>query len=549
MINFTNSRPDPRTRFYISPTRMVWQSEGASAPENSERLLNSEVTQSTVMHPGPHCILRHNGQAAGLLVDFGRELHGGVQFIVGETTDHKPVRLRVRLGESVSEAMAEPNQDHVINDAIVTVPWEGTAEIGSTGFRFARIDTLDEGAYLEIMAFRAVHLIRDLEYKGSFECNDERLNRIWTTGAYTVHLNMQDHLWDGIKRDRLVWVGDLHPEMKVISTVFGNNEILPQSLNLARDEAPLPRFMNDHFSYSLWWIIIQRDWYCHHGDRDNLEEQRDYLLALLEQLAGYDTATLPEGFLDWPTSPNKDAVRAGMYALMAMAFDAGAELCEVLGEAADREVCLIAAERWRGDALPHEQVKTVAALQALVGAIASEEANTSVLAQAPLEGVSTFYGYYVLEARAKAGDYQGCLDVIRKYWGAMLDFGATTFWEDFDLSWTENAGRIDEIVPEGMKDLHVDYGDFCYKGLRHSLCHGWAGGPTAWLSEHVLGFRALEPGCTRLEIAPHLADLEWARGSFPTPYGIVKVTHTRDAAGTVQTEVNAPPAIEVIVRH
>jgi len=187
------------------------------------------------------------------------------------------------------------------------------------------------------------------------------------------------------------------------------------------------------------------------------------------------------------------------------------------GEAADREVCLIAAERWRGDALPHEQVKTVAALQALVGAIASEEANTSVLAQAPLEGVSTFYGYYVLEARAKAGDYQGCLDVIRKYWGAMLDFGATTFWEDFDLSWTENAGRIDEIVPEGMKDLHVDYGDFCYKGLRHSLCHGWAGGPTAWLSEHVLGFRALEPGCTRLEIAPHLADLEWARGSFPTP--------------------------------
>jgi len=85
MINFTNSRPDPRTRFYISPTRMVWQSEGASAPENSERLLNSEVTQSTVMHPGPHCILRHNGQAAGLLVDFGRELHGGVQFIVGET--------------------------------------------------------------------------------------------------------------------------------------------------------------------------------------------------------------------------------------------------------------------------------------------------------------------------------------------------------------------------------------------------------------------------------------------------------------------------------
>lgn len=27
--------------------------------------------------------------------------------------------------------------------------------------------------------------------------------RSWLTGAYTVHLNMQDYLWDGIKRDRL----------------------------------------------------------------------------------------------------------------------------------------------------------------------------------------------------------------------------------------------------------------------------------------------------------------------------------------------------------
>ena len=25
------------------------------------------------------------------------------------------------------------------------------------------------------------------------------------------------------------------------------------------------------------------------------------------------------------------------------------------------------------------------------------------------------------------------LDVIRTYWGAMLDLGATTFWEDFNI--------------------------------------------------------------------------------------------------------------------
>ena len=27
------------------------------------------------------------------------------------------------------------------------------------------------------------------------------------------------------------------------------------------------------------------------------------------------------------------------------------------------------------------------------------------------------------------------LDIIRDYWGGMLDMGATSFWEDFDLAW------------------------------------------------------------------------------------------------------------------
>jgi hypothetical protein len=63
----------------------------------------------------------------------------------------------------------------------------------------------------------------------------------------------------------------------------------------------------------------------------------------------------------------------------------------------------------------------------------------------------------------------------------MLDLGATTFWEDFDFAWTDNAARIDELVPAGKKDVHGGYGAYCYIGFRHSLCHGWASGPTAWL--------------------------------------------------------------------
>ena len=45
--------------------------------------------------------------------------------------------------------------------------------------------------------------------------------------------------------------------------------------------------------------------------------------------------------------------------------------------------------------------------------------------------------------------------MIRTYWGAMLDVGATTFWEDFNMEWLPGLqGRIDELVPAGKKDIH-----------------------------------------------------------------------------------------------
>lgn len=48
--------------------------------------------------------------------------------------------------------------------------------------------------------------------------------------------------------------------------------------------------------------------------------------------------------------------------------------------------------------------------------------------------------------------------------------------------------------PEGKTDVHRIYGKFCYKGYRHSLCHGWASGPTSWLSEYVFGIRPAGSG-------------------------------------------------------
>jgi len=538
---------DPRTRVYVQPTRMIWQSPGCPVPPIEDFLLKPGSGQATVW-AGPGWILKNEGMPPGFCVDFGKELQGGIQIICGDMPEHQPVKLRVRFGESVSEAMGQPNNDHAIHDCIVHVPWMGVTEIGNTGFRFVRVDLVEEGSFLEIKELRAVSLFRDLEWKGSFTCNDQLLNEIWHTGAYTVHLNMQDYVWDGIKRDRLVWMGDLHPEIRVISTVFGDVDAVRDSLDLVRDETPLPGWMNGMSTYSLWWIVCQRDWFLYNGNSSYLKQQRPYLLSLLQQVMDHvderGEERLPGGFLDWPTSKDPEEVHAGVQALLKISLEAGGALCRALGDEKEARQCHVAAGKLRS--LRGGRTKQVNALRVLSGLADPQETNARVLSRDPFEGISTFYGFYVLEARALAGDHKGTLDLIRAYWGGMLHLGATTFWEDFDLAWMENASRIDEMPREDTVDVHATYGDYCYKGLRHSLCHGWAGGPTAWLSEHVLGVRPSQAGFKEVRIAPHLGDLEWVEGTFPTPYGMISVRHNAKRDGTVCSDIQLPDGVRSV---
>jgi len=567
----SSQQKDSRIREYITPVRILWQ-QNESNIIGAEKLLEPGNGQSK-LGAAPRCILKNgDGKQPAILLDFGKELQGGLQIVTGNFSPLKPVQVRIRFGESASEAMAEidgmngAGNDHAVRDFVLTLPWLGVSEIGNSGFRFVRIDLIDKDRELQLDEVRAISVYRDIPYLGSFKCNDERLNQVWQTGAYTVHVNMQEYLWDGIKRDRLVWLGDLHPEVMTVNAVFGYNEVVPKSLDLIRDITPVPQWMNGISSYSLWWILIHHDWYLHHGDLDYLKEQQSYLTQLLRHvLSKFDEngKEILDGnrFLDWPSSENPKAIDAGLQSLMVMTLQAGNNLCRVLGDNELALACQTMYEKTskkKGSPLVKKAFlssgiapdapgsKQGAALMALAGIMEPKEANETYLSVNGGHGFSTFYGYYMLRAMALAGNYTGALDVIRTYWGAMIDLGATTFWEDFNLDWLPNAARIDELVPEGKKDIHGDYGAYCYEKFRHSLCHGWASGPTAWLSEVVLGITIIEPGCRTVSVKPNLGDLQWAEGTFPTPYGLIKVRHERTVGGEIVSTIDAPKEIKVL---
>ena len=61
-----------------------------------------------------------------------------------------------------------------------------------------------------------------VKYRGAFACSDPLLTKIWYTGAYTAHLCMQEQIWDGPKRDRRLWMGDLQISGQTINNVFLN---------------------------------------------------------------------------------------------------------------------------------------------------------------------------------------------------------------------------------------------------------------------------------------------------------------------------------------
>lgn len=547
---------DSRTRVYLSPVKICY--ETPDLVTGCECLLDKKPAQIT-LEPKSACTIKKNGS---IVLDFGTEIFGGIQISVFHGSgDSGVASVRLRFGESLSEVFSElggrqnATNDHAVRDSVVCLgSLASTSEFGNTGFRFARIDLLEE-EFIVIKFIRAVMLIRDIEYKGSFECSDERLNRIWNTAAYTAHLNMQEYLLDGIKRDQLVWIGDMGPETATIQSVFGYNEVVPKSLNFVRDETPLPGWMNGIASYSMWWILILYGWHMQNGDMIFLKENHKYLSELCRLFGDYvnnDGSERTDGmrFLDWPTRENSMGTDAGVHALLTYAMDRAGRLFGFLDDAPMQEFCAELCSklrRWIPDANGSKQAE---AFQVLAGikklpSDGGKPENLKNLLSENMEGISTFLGYYILEAKARNKQMDQCLDIIRTYWGKMIDLGATTFWEDFDLSWADNANHIDELPLGEQDDIHGDKGAHCYQGFRHSLCHGWASGPAPFLSENVLGIKILKPGCKSISINPDLGDLKWAHGTYPTPYGLITVSHRRLDDDTIQSECNVPDGIVV----
>jgi alpha-L-rhamnosidase len=125
---------------------------------------------------------------------------------------------------------------------------------------------------------------------------------------------------------------------------------------------------------------------------------------------------------------------------------------------------------------------------------------------------TTGYGQrYNVEALFHGGRAREAVALVRRYWGAMLERGATTFWESFDP----------DEDPASAFDM---YG----RRFATSLCHAWSGAIAGTLATHMLGVTPLAPGATQVAVAPLLGDVAWVEGTSATIRGNVNVRFTPD---------------------
>ncbi|KAF5720258.1 alpha-L-rhamnosidase C [Fusarium globosum] len=133
--------------------------------------------------------------------------------------------------------------------------------------------------------------------------------------------------------------------------------------------------------------------------------------------------------------------------------------------------------------------------------------------------ISPYSSAYHLRAAFESEDDVIVKRLLKSLWAPMASpvhaNYTNCFWETLD--------------PDGTPGL----------GIITSLCHGWASGPTAELSRHVLGVQAVEPGYKKWDVKPLTLGLEWAKGRVPTEYGNIEVDW-KFKSGLLQMTVRGP---------
>ncbi|MBO5197939.1 MAG: alpha-rhamnosidase [Lachnospiraceae bacterium] len=497
----------------------AWHLAGERVPAGGSPAIESK-DQTPEVFPFAYERIHPIGTRAegdGILYDFGKETFGCV-LLTGADPEKS---VSVYYGESETEALDK-------TDCILweTVTGESEYRLRTRAFRYLYITGAGEAEVA------ADYEYLPLEWKGSFSCDSELINKVWETAAYTLHLNSREFFLDGIKRDRWVWSGDAYQSYMIQNYLFFDKEIVKRTIIALRGKEPVERNINTILDYSFYWIISLYDYYQTFGDLEFVKLQYPKMKTLLDftenSVDDNGFVTGGEGiwiFVDW-SEMDKDGAICAEQMLHLQAIRVMAKVTELLyghdggyQKRADELKEKIDAFYWREEKGAYidsytsgrELVTRHANIFAIMYGIVDEKRTESIVKNVLMNDAVTqittpYFKFFELDVLCKLGYLEAATERMENYWGGMIRLGATSIWEQFDPN---------EKGAEHYAMYSNKYG--------RSLCHAWGSGPVYLLGRYYLGVASTAPGYETYEVAPKLGGLQKVSGKVPVNGGIVSV--------------------------
>lgn len=480
----------------------------------------------------------------GTIYDFGREINGRAWV---QSSEHTSGHLDICYGESKGELLHDPFLGNIGLD----LSSHKIARGPKTGFRYLLVKS---SVPLKKFEIRAEGIYYPVAQKGNFICDNETVNRIFTTSAYTAHLSMQDSILDGIKRDRGRWIGDDEVIHRVVADLYGDSRLVRSGLMAAIGADPIDEHVNGLPGYSAWWVIAEYEYIRRWNDISQLMSVKDRMMKLLAHMQNdlnsdflYGEHLHQKPFIDWSynLSSNTSDARLTLDLEYIYAFRCASHLFDLIGGVGDAEQYRTLADQMQMAAQEHLRTESGSygdrlqsnAIAVLSGVVTNKEDAASVGAvlnrvngrHNSFDTITPYYGSYLLDAMAKLNMHKQALQWMRFYWGGMLEDGAMSFWEAWDPSWQGD-------------DPHAHLQADDQTGYYTSLSHGWSSGPAAWLLEEIAGIQAIKAGYRVTQINPELCGLRWIEADMATPLGSIHVKVHQD-----HLQIQIPAGMKVII--
>lgn len=463
----------------------------------------------------------------GVLFDFKRVVNGHLK-----VTTKQPITLC--YGESETEArdvaMCYYKQDNVTADS----------KSPRRAFRYVFVPDAAEAD----VDLTAIHEFVPKANPSAFHSDNALMNQIWDVSTETLNLCSDVFFIDGVKRDRWIWAGDAYQENFVNQYSFFNEDIAKRTILALRGQDDIKQHIDTIVDYSMLWVIGILNHYQMTGDKAFLAEvypkmasMVDYLVAQTNDLGFLYGRKNDWIFIDW--SPmDKDGTISAEQMLLLETYKTIITCGHVLNKpVADYEAKYyllhqnVLAYFWdaeKGAFIDsYESGKRHVTRHANIFAILFDQVDAdkqqsilnNVLLNPDITQLTTpYFKFFEQDALCKLGQQKRVYQVIKDYWGGMLDHGATTFWEEFDPQQTG-------------KEQYAMYGDPYGK----SLCHGWAASPIYLLGRYFMGLKPTAPGYASFKLTPELAEFKTLHSTLPLKNGTVTIDKTASELKIVAT--------------